>query len=85
MKAYEGFLPKGSDVGPRQVYVYDEHGDGGPLEHHVRHSPDGVVSRHVRIVFEDDTEGFGVIAWISGFIFFAYAAAIVICLLTHSR
>ena len=46
------------------------------------------MSRHdVRIVFEDelDTEGFGVIAWIFGFIFFAYAAAIVACLLTHWR
>ena len=45
------------------------------------------MNRQPRIVFEDesDTEGFGVIAWIFGFIFFAYAAAILLCLLTHSR
>ena len=45
------------------------------------------MSRRPRIVFEDgrDTEGFGVIAWIFGFIAIAYIAAVVLCLLTHSR
>lgn len=41
VKLYEGFLPKASDVGPRPVYVTDRPGNGGPLEHHIRHSPDG--------------------------------------------
>lgn len=42
MKVYEGFLPKGSDVGPCLVNVTTTTvGFTAPLEHHVRHSPDG--------------------------------------------
>ena len=41
------------------------------------------MSHRPRIVFEDerDSDGFGVIAWIFGFIFFAYAAAVLLCVL----
>jgi hypothetical protein len=41
-------------------------------------------SRKTEIVFEDDPDsGFGIIAWLAGYMFVAYVIILIVCVLEH--